>query len=309
MCLLISVIYSSTSPNHRSCYTKHEIYTSTDYRSNARQLLLTPTTTTILLHVLLLVFSAVCAGFAMSTDVGFIGLFIAAPDLRAGRGYGKITFMAILERLGRRNVLLDSVAHEVGRYIHFGLTSGEATVYKMKGKLTPSQTPVSGDSISVFPVSIYDQNNYEMLLSYDRSLSRLDRRCLLDQFIQSGENLTVCALEQKEAGNVVCRGYVLARKSESVPGIGFRKLYMFYADSLTVARQLLGYVVRESPADVTFGFMYPSMNKDPVSQLFQEFGLTIDGSGSYFQRMYTQADISFPWERVFCSNYTDCGLV
>ncbi len=72
----------------------------------------------------------------MSTEVGFIGLFIAAPNLR-GRGYGKVTFMATLERLGDRNVLLDSVGYEVGRYIHFGLTSGEATVFLVKGKLTP----------------------------------------------------------------------------------------------------------------------------------------------------------------------------
>ncbi len=260
-----------------------------------------------LLHVPLFL-PAVCAGFALSAETGFIGLFIAAPDLR-GRGYGKITFMATLERLGRRNVLLDSVGHEVGRYIHFGLTPGEATAFLVTGKLTPSQTPVSGSRISVLPVSIDDQSQYEMLLSYDRSLSRLDRRCLLDQLIQSGENLAACALQQTDAGNVVCQGYVLARKSESIPGLGFRKLYMFYADSLTVARQLLDYVVRESPADVTFSFMYPSMNQDPVSQLFQEFGLTIEGSDRHFQRMYTRADVSFLWERVFCTNDTDCGLV
>ncbi len=258
--------------------------------------------------MLLLILPAVCAGFAVSAEVGFIGLFITAPDLR-GRGYGKITFMATLERLGTRNVLLDSVGHEVERYIHFGLTPGEATAFLVTGKLTPSQTPVSKSRISVLPVSIEDKNNYEMLLSYDHSVSRLDRRCLLDQLLQSGENLAACSVQQTDAENVVCQGYVLARKSESIPGVSFRKLYMFYADSLSVARQLLGYVVRESPADVTFGFMYPSLNQDPVRELFQEFGLAIEGSGSYYRRMYTRADVSFPWEQVFCTNDTDCGIV
>ncbi len=79
---------------------------------------------------------------------------------------------------------------------------------------------------------------------------------------------------------------------------------MFYADSLNVARYLLGYVVRDTPADVTFSFWYPGVNKAPVRQLFQEFGLTV-----HLQRMYTRADISFPWERVFCFNDTACSIV
>jgi GNAT acetyltransferase-like protein/acetyltransferase (GNAT) family protein len=153
-------------------------------------------------------------------DFGFIGLYIARPEIR-GRGYGLRTWKAGLELLAGRTIGLDGVSAQQDNYRQSGFRPAWTNI-RYQG--VPGAGPVAGVT-----VSDAKEAGFDVLAGYDRRFFPAARDAFLAGWIARPEHRALIAVRD---GDLV--GLGVLRPARDAPRVG-----PLYAADAHVAEALL----------------------------------------------------------------------
>ena len=156
------------------------------------------------------------------SDFGFLGFYIAIPDVR-GKGYGMEVWKAGMAHLAGRNVGLDGVPAQQENYKRSGFRLAWRNV-RYQGHLPAGTTAAGG-------LTLRDARNlpFDKLAAYDRRFFPAARDCFLALWLGLPGHVSVAALRNGELA-----GLAVMRPCRSGLKIG-----PLYAEDDGVARTLL----------------------------------------------------------------------
>lgn len=195
---------------------------------------------------------ACCSGVRYGKGYGFLGFYIARPEVR-GQGYGIQLWNAVMEHLGGRTVGLDGVVDQQDNYRKSGFQRVLNHV-RYSGLPTSAEAPGGVELVDGRAVP------FRQLADYDRRFFPAERDAFLSLWVNLPEHRSLVAMED---GRVV--GFGVVRPTDTGSRVG-----PLYAASEEIAEAVLsGLVVpgQEVAIDV------PDVNA-PAVKLAERFGLS-----------------------------------
>ncbi|WP_026163301.1 GNAT family N-acetyltransferase [Kribbella catacumbae] len=193
---------------------------------------------------------ACCSGVRYGSDFGFLGFYIARPDMR-GQGYGIQLWRAVMEHLAGRTVGLDGVVDQQDNYRKSGF---ERTHNHIRYSGTPAgEAPTGVELVDARAVP------FRQLADYDRRFFPAERDAFLSLWVNLPAHRSLVAIQDCQLA-----GFGVLRPSESGSRIG-----PLYAATDEIAAAVLDGLVRpgeEVAIDV------PDLNA-PAVKLAERLGL------------------------------------
>lgn len=194
---------------------------------------------------------ACCSGVRYGSDYGFLGFYIARPELR-GQGYGIQLWNAVIEQLAGRVVGLDGVVDQQGNYRKSGF---ERVLNHIRYSGIPMRHAATG-------VELIDARSvpFGELADYDRRFFPAERDAFLSLWVNLPGHRSLAALKDGKLA-----GFGVLRPTDSGSRVG-----PLYAASDEIAAGLLSGLVtpgQEVALDV------PDVNA-PAVKLARRFGLS-----------------------------------
>ncbi|MFF0741233.1 GNAT family N-acetyltransferase [Streptomyces sp. NPDC004111] len=199
------------------------------------------------------------------TDFGFLGLYLARPDVR-GQGYGIQVWNAGMARLAGRTVGLDGVVAQQPNYRKSGFVSAWTNT-RYEGVPSGTATPPPG-------VALVDAGtlSFAELAAYDRDFFPAPRETFLGAWLAAPGRHSIAAVED---GRIVGLGTIRGCVAAS-------RIGPFHAAGPDIAAALLTALAATSPG-TPVALDVPDINPAAV-RLAEQFGLT---PGFETSRMYT----------------------
>jgi hypothetical protein len=196
---------------------------------------------------------ACCSGVRYGRDYGFLGFYIARPEVR-GQGYGIALWQAVMAHLAERTVGLDGVVDQQDNYRKSGFRHAFNHV-RYSGIPVRGRGPAAG-------VELVDGRSvpFRQLADYDRRFFPAERDAFLSLWVNLPGHRSLAGLKD---GELV--GFGVLRPTDSGARIG-----PLYASSERIAETLVSMLVtpgEEVALDV------PDVNV-PAVRLAERFGLT-----------------------------------
>lgn len=211
-----------------------------------------------------------------------------------GHGIGKKIWRKVMERIGDRNVAVNSLPEKVEVYRdHAGLsiqTNWGAEIYIAKevpvSKMVQNIKDISARVITPDDVAIIND-----VIAYDARVLGFSRRRLLT--LQSKEKGLVTVVATNSIDNSVCGYGCLAENTIISKGI----VGPLYADNKCIAEHILYHILIAFPAAQTHGvmLMMADCNKDG-SAMFEKLGFEKIESDP---RLYRTEEVQVQFEKVF----------
>jgi GNAT superfamily N-acetyltransferase len=216
---------------------------------------------------------ASAAGVRYGTDYGFLGLYIARPQVR-GQGYGIQLWRAAMAHLAGRNVGLDGVVEQQDNYRKSGF---RRTWNHIRYEGVPPREEPARDLTLVDGRTI----PFSRLAAYDRRFFPAERDAFLSLWVSLPGHTSLAALQDGRL-----KGFAVMRPAQSGSRIG-----PLHASSQDIASALLTGLSATTPG-LPVALDIPDVNPASV-KLAQRLGLTPTFECA---RMYTgpTPDIDIP---------------
>lgn len=218
---------------------------------------------------------AVISAVRYGDQFGFIGFYIARPDLR-NEGYGFRMGREAMRRCHDINTGLDGVLDKVDQYGKIGFK----LAYR-NGRFRGLSRPASVDKRLV-PVA---QADFKELMKYDRQMFPAERPGFMRMWIDEPAHRGVALLD---AGRI--RGFGIVRPCQ----IGY-KIGPLFADNEQIAQTIFDGLTGPLPVETEVFWDTPMCNKKAVG-LAQAMGMTVVFETA---RMYSQGAPDIDLDRLF----------
>lgn len=203
---------------------------------------------------------ACCSGVRYGTDFGFLGFYLARPEVR-GQGYGIQLWRAVMEHLAGRTIGLDGVVEQQDNYRKSGFR-------RVHNHVRYSGVPVGEAPTGV---ELVDARTvpFRQLADYDRRFFPAERDAFLSLWVNLPTHRSLVAIQDGQLA-----GFGVLRPAESSSRIG-----PLYASSDGIAAALLEGLVR--PGEQV-AIDVPDVNA-PAVKLVERLGLvpTFEGARMY----------------------------
>jgi len=215
-------------------------------------------------------------------DWAYMSFYLVKPEYRR-QGYGSPLWHIAMDRLKGRNIIFDAMPKQVDFYEKFGFKIAHPiTSYHFRGHVPD----FDGEGLPLFPLK---DHILEEVLIYDQAFFPADRCRYMKEWLSMPN---ACGFAWKEENSI--SGYGLIRKAKQGYRIG-----PCYADSPEIAYALLRkLLVQAQGAPVSISM---PENNSLTPHIVSDFGLI---AGSKLQRMYSQAPLELPFERII--GITNC---
>ncbi|ELU08982.1 hypothetical protein CAPTEDRAFT_214428 [Capitella teleta] len=242
------------------------------------------------------------AVFLLDDKRAYIGIVVVSKVMQ-GYGLGKILMAEATDRVGARDVSLDSTSDAQSFYRKMGFRNSPIQTLSFTGKRKRIEN-LEELSPNVIIKDVKNKADISQVFDYDMKICKFVRHKHLQKWLAPSPFCFSHVAFEKQDGR--CVGYVSARKLDA----GIYKLQPLYADSVEIATALFQHLVTNCPFgdDVMFR-LYPTKQAMPHAREFSRLnGLHEEGAVSDF-RMVKGQDEVIDWRCVYStSNTTSTAL-
>ena len=196
-----------------------------------------------------------------ATPEAFIGLFITTEKHR-GKGIGSYIFSLVMNLLGDRNVVLDSLVNATMFYTSRGFHQTGMVQYSVAGTPTPIPKSQLATDITVEHVT---GDNIDDMVNYESSICVVERSKFIKAWAKRGD-----AYMARRDGKVCGICVVWKYKPDRY------RLAAFYADDIEIAKSILSRIITDLTGRGSLLLYFPHDNLNNASQLLDVFSIAFD---------------------------------